>query len=83
MDLRDYLELRAHILTRAQSGPETFKNEVDVLKTRFWGWDTRSIPTPMDSDLKYTENTIEIMAEALMISYEAVLFLQNFTLFDL
>ena len=70
-------------MRRAQSNPETSKNEVNPFKTVFWGWGARSISTPMDSDLKYTENTIEIMAEALMISYEAVLFLQNFTLFDL
>ena len=60
MDLSEYLELGANFLTRAQSNPETFKNEVDLLKTRFSGWDTRPIPTPIDSDLKSIENTIGI-----------------------
>ena len=60
MDLSEYLELGANFLTRAQSNPETFKNEVDLLKSRFWGWDTRSMVTPVDSDLKSIENTIGI-----------------------
>ena len=60
MDLGEYLELGANFLTQAQSNPETFKNEVDLLKSRFLGWDTRSIPTPINPDLKSIENTIGI-----------------------
>ena len=60
MDLGEYLELGANFLTQAQSNPETFKNEVDLLKSRFWGWYTRSMVTPVDSDLKSIENTIGI-----------------------
>ena len=65
MDLSEYLELGDNFLTRAQSNPETFKNEVDLLKSRFWGWDTRSIPIPIDSDLKSIENTIGIWWKSL------------------
>ena len=65
MDLGEYLELGANFLTQAQSNPETFKNEVDLLKSRFWGWDTRSIPTPMDLDLKYIGNVMEIITEVI------------------
>ena len=49
MYLSEYLELGPHFLTRAQSNPETSKNGVDLLKSRFWGWDIIPILTPTES----------------------------------